>query len=85
MQRSSHVCKNCPTQRVWLALLVFSVADADVITALITLGILEPTKAAAAQDGREEQGGQATGSSTFESSDTAVLRAVAVQVGVSRR
>lgn len=61
-----------------------SVADADVITALITLGILEPAKAAAAQDGREEQGEQAQGSSMFKASDTAALRAVAVQVGARR-
>lgn len=73
----------------------FSVADADVITTLIALGILEPSVAAkdAPKDGdgvedAPEEPAPAAGASTgvqaatvmFKPRDTAALRVVAVQV-----
>ncbi|CAM9721252.1 unnamed protein product [Scytosiphon promiscuus] len=70
-----------------------AVADADVITALMTLGILEPSPATASEaspDGAPRDGGDLEpttaaangGGNTgppFKSKDTAALRAVAVQ------
>lgn len=55
---------------------IHSVADADVITALIAVGIMEPVVSNTAEGG-VRQGGDA-----FKAEDTAALRATAVQVNL---
>lgn len=52
-------------------------ADADVITVLIAVGILEPLNAA---EPAKESGADGAARVAFKASDTAALRAVAVQV-----
>lgn len=61
----------------FLAGLTVSVADADIITALIAVGILEPF--GPVENGAENGANGATGSA-FKAQDTGALRAVAVQV-----
>lgn len=58
-------------------LLTVSVADADIITALTAVGILEPF--GPVKNAAENEANGATGFA-FKAQDTAVLRAVAVQV-----
>lgn len=63
---------------LFFGFVILAVADADVITALIAFGILEPTSPKDTTDRMSGKGG--IGGSAFQPEDTAALRAVAVQV-----
>ena len=74
----SNTLHHTPTTLVCGETCAVSVADADVITALIVVGILEPAESAGAGAAAGDGGAAALG--IFKPQDTAALRAVAVQV-----